>query len=139
MSSPIECVLDALNADEIVTGALGVYDFGDGDAAAIFGRETLPIDKDIPAVFPAILVGFVSSSDESTRGAWGVYQQLGIRIIGTKHSSMKIVRDIAYRASFVLHEEGYTSIGHLTTLDPDNYPMASFSTFVHWFPDAGGT
>lgn len=126
------CIIETLSASALITDQLGVYDFGNGNAPAIFGRETLPVDEDIPKIFPAILIGYISSSDNSTRGNLGIEQQLRVRVIGSKHASMKSIRDLTYRIAYVLKDAGILVSGILTTMDPDSYPMSAQVALIHW-------
>ncbi len=132
MASPIQCVLDTIGGDPTSADSLGVYDFGEGEAPALFGSEIIPVDDDKNKIFPCILAGYIGSSDNSTRGNWGVIQQVGLRIIGAKNSSVKVVRDLAYRVAYVLHSDGMIPSGIFTTTDPQGYPMAVLSVTVHW-------
>ena len=125
----VKAIRDALLADSDVTDGLSTFDFGGAsEQAAIFDRQPIPRDADLPAV----AVDLAAGGNWGTRGYRGAEMVVDVQIWGEKGTSRAGLRDTAWaifrcldRATLAL--TGYTEVGvqarpPRTSPDPDGFP-----------------
>jgi len=99
MSSVVGGIYTYLNAETDVTNGLSTYDFGNGDAPAIFTTDEIQEDAATPFIRISTVGGFRDGTDRTSRG--GVVL-VNVVLWGAKNDSGKILRELADTIWFAL-------------------------------------
>lgn len=88
----LKAIIAAISADASITNDLDVFDFGSGDAPAIFARA-----RPIEAGMRDVVVTMIGGVEWGANGLDGAWVQHDIRIEDDKTRSDKTIRAIAWK------------------------------------------
>jgi hypothetical protein len=137
----LKSIISALAADSVITDDLDVFDFGSGDAPAIFARA-----RPIEAGMRDIVVTMIGGVEWGANGLDGARVQHDIRIEDDKTRSDKIVREIAWAVFWKFNKssidvDGYgdsvtQAIPPQDITDPSGFPAYLVRVTVWLLKDA---
>ena len=87
----LKAIIRELNADSAITAKLSVFNFGAGDAPAIFAGA-----RPVEAAMKSIVVNMISGTDFGSNGLIGARVQHDVRVEDDKIRSEKDCREVAW-------------------------------------------
>ena len=138
----VEAIKAALIADPNVGGALAKWDFGDGDAPAIFDGDE---DRPVPTPAPYATIAIDTSSEAGSRTQIGDILGCALEFWGDRSESRRALRRIAGHARLALHEKRLTvddwplvfvrANAPTDTVDGEGFPGAAIELVVTMMRD----
>jgi len=91
--SIVSAIYTEIIGDSVFTNQLGSYDFGAGDAPAVFTAEPAPEDSDSPMVVITQIGGSLGTARDRTHRGGEV--TIDVKLWGDKGDSEKVLRELA--------------------------------------------